>query len=147
MSNCSPGLPRWFRLLFVAVMLVLCAVMVTQILAHQSLSAEIAVLTGKIDTAQKRLLKQQREMEEYTAELPDALAELEITAPAAEAAAARVTELKAQRSALRSAVAEQEALIADLQAQLAALPVPTETSHQADEALTVLTEAKDALQQ
>ena len=86
-------------------------------------------------------------MEQYSAELPDVLAELEVTAPAAEAAAARVTELKAQRSTLREAIAAQEAEIAELQAQLAALPVPTVTSGQVDAALTVLTEAQDALQQ
>ena len=78
MPNCSTGLPRWFRFLFVVIMLALCVVMVSQILRHQSLSAEIADLTGKLDTAQKRLLKQQREMEQYCAELPDVLAELEI---------------------------------------------------------------------
>ena len=147
MPNCSTGLPRWFRFLFVVIMLALCVVMVSQILRHQSLSAEIADLTGKLDTAQKRLLKQQREMEQYSAELPDVLAELEIAEPAAEAAVARVTELKAQRSALRETVAAQEAVIAQLQSQLAALPVPADTSLQVDEVLTVLTEAQDALRQ
>ncbi|MBR3763270.1 MAG: hypothetical protein IKK57_01795 [Clostridia bacterium] len=147
MPNCSTGLPRWFRFLFVVIMLALCVVMVSQILRHQSLSAEIADLTGKLDTAQKRLLKQQREMEQYCAELPDVLAELELAEPAAEAAAARVTELKAQRSALRETVAAQEAVIAQLQSQLAALPVPADTSLQVDEVLTVLTEAQDALRQ
>lgn len=147
MPNCSTGLPRWFRFLFVVVMLALCIVMVSQILCHQSLSAEISDLTGKIDTAQKRLLKQQREMEQYSAELPDVLAELEIAEPAAAAAAARVTELKAQRSALRETIAAQEAVIADLQNQLAALPAPADASGQVGEALTLLTQAQDALQQ
>lgn len=139
------GLPRWFRLLFVAVMLTLCIVMVTQIIEHQSLASQITELTGKIETAQKRLVKQQAELTAYSEELPVVLAELETAGPAAEAAAAQVADLKTRRSALREANAAQAALIADLQAQLAALPVPADTSSQLDEVLTTLNEAYDAI--
>lgn len=145
MLQMTNGFPRWFRLLFVLVMLTLCTVMVTQIIQHHDLSARIADLRGKIETAEKRLAKQQAELEEYSAELPVVLAELETIAPAAEAAVARVAELKAQRSILRGTVADQAALIADLQARLAALPVPADTATQVDAALFSLSEAQSAL--
>lgn len=140
------GLPRWFRLLFVGVMLALCIVMVTQIIQHRSLAAEIVTLQGKLDTAQKRLAKQQKELDEYSAELPVVLAELETADPAARAAAERVAELKAQRNALRQENAEQAAIISDLQAQLAALPDPDATTTQVDASITHLTEAQSVLQ-
>lgn len=139
------GFPRWFRLLFVVIMLALCTVMVTQIIQHQRLAGQITDLLGKIETAQKRLAKQEAELAAYSEELPGVLAELETATPAAEAVVARVAELKTQRSALRETTAAQAAQIAELQAQLAALPVPADTSAQLDAALTTLTEAYNAL--
>ena len=140
------GLPRWFRLLFVGVMLALCAVMVTHFIHQRSTLELIASLEAKIDSAQKRLAKQQKEYDEYTAELPEVLAELEIIAPQAEAATARAAELKAQRNALREENAAQAALIADLQAQLAILPDPEGIVQQMEDARTDLTHVFDAVQ-
>ena len=62
-----------------------------------------------------------------------------------EKARQRAAELKAQRSILRGTVADQAALIADLQARLAALPVPADTATQVDAALFSLSEAQSAL--
>ncbi|MBQ2954389.1 MAG: hypothetical protein IJE07_12730 [Clostridia bacterium] len=138
MYQMTHGFPRWFRLLFVAVMLALCTVLVTQIIRHQSLIADVADLQGKLDSAQKRLALQQKQLREATEELPDVLAQLETAAPAAQAAADRVTELKTQRSTLREEVAAQNALIAELEAQLAALPAPAATSQQVEAALSTL---------
>lgn len=140
------GLPRWFRLLFVGVMLALCAVMVTHFIHQRSTLELIASLEAKIDSAQKRLAKQQKEYDEYTAELPEVLSELEIIAPQAEAATARASELKAQRNALREENAAQAALIADLQAQLAILPDPEGIVQQMEDARTDLTHVFDAVQ-
>ena len=138
MTHRSSGLPRWFCLLFVVVMLALCTVLISQILQHQALCDEIAVLQGKLETAQGRIPRQERELADYTAELPLVLAELEVVAPAAQAAEARVVELKAQRAALRETVAAQEARIAELQSQLDSLPVPDVTLQQVNEAIEVL---------
>ena len=140
------GLPRWFRLLFTGVMLALCAVMVTQLIHQRDTLALITSLEGKIDTAQKRLAKQELEYDEYTSELPAVLAELEETAPLAEAAAARAAELKAQRNALREENAALAAQIAELQAQLDALPAPEGIAQQMDDICTDLAEAADAVQ-
>lgn len=134
----SHGLPRWFRLLFVAVMLTLCAVLVTQIVRQQSLVAGIDDLQGKLDSAQKRLALQQRQLREATEELPLVLAELETAAPAAAAAEARVTELKTQRNFLRQEVEAQKARIAELQAQLDVLPNPDETAQTMNAATSIL---------
>ena len=122
----------------VAVMLALCAVMVTQIIHQQSLCEEISLLEGKLDSARKRLAKQEKELAEYTAELPLVQQELEEVQPAADAAAQRVDDLKAERRALREENAAQAKVIADLEAQLAELPDPDETNRVVDEAVTTL---------
>lgn len=139
------GLPRWFRILFVVVMLALCGVMVTQIINHQSLTAQITDLQGKVDNAEKRLAKQEKELTEYSAELPQVLAELETAEPAAQAAVQQVTDLKAERKVLREENAAQAEKIADLEAQLAALPSPEESAGKIDDARTTLTEAQTQL--
>ena len=137
----SHGLPRWFRLLFVAVMLVLCAVLVTQIVRQQSLVTSIDDLQGKLDSAQKRLALQQKQLREATEELPLVLAELETAAPAAAAAEARKDELKAQRNTLSQEVAAQRARIAELQAQHDTLPNPDETAQTVDATTSILNNA------
>ena len=135
------GLPRWLRLLFTAVMLTLCAVMVTHLIHQHDTLAEIAALEGKIDSAQKRLAKQQLEYDEYTAALPEALAELDVVAPQAEAAANRAAELKSQRNALRDENAALDKQIADLEAQLAAVREQGNAYLELDEAYATLIEA------
>jgi len=140
------GLPRWFRLLFAGVMLLLCAVMVTQLIHQRDTLTLIDSLEGKIETAQKRLAKQQVEYDEYTADLPLVLAELEETAPLAEAASARAAALKLERNALREENAALAAQIADLQAQLDALPAPEGIAQKMDDVCSDLTDVSDALQ-
>ena len=140
------GLPRWFRLIFTGVMIALCIVMVTQIVSHQSMAAEIMTLQGKIDSAEKRLAKQQQQLEEANANLPTTLAEAETASPAAQAAKARVAELKQLKKDLQQQNAAQEARIAELEAQLAALPSPEDTTGQVDAAINPLKEAQNALQ-
>lgn len=139
------GLPRWFRILFVVVMLALCGVMVTQIIHHQSLTAQITTLQGKVDSAEKRLAKQEKELTEYSAELPQVLAELETAEPAAQAAVQQVADLKAERKLLREENAAQAEKIAGLEAQLATLPSPEESAGKIDDARTTLTEAQTQL--
>lgn len=146
------GLPRWFRLLFTLVMLVLCCVVVAHLLHQNSAQTLIADLEAKIETSGQRLAKQQKEYDEYTALLPQVEAELAEAAPLAQAAAARVDELKAQRKTLR---AENEALAAELtalQAQAeavgaAALADTESLSQQVDQAVSQLDAAIDALQE
>lgn len=136
------GLPRWFRLLFVAVMLALCATVATQILNHHDLAAQVSTIQGKLESAQKRLALQEKQLREAEAELPLVLAELETAEPAAQSAAAQVADMKTRRTELRQTIAAQDAQIADLTAQLALLPDPADTAQQHDAVLTTLTEGR-----
>lgn len=146
------GLPRWFRLLFTLMMLVLCSVVVTHLVHQRNAQQLIADLEAKIETSGQRLLKQQREYDEYSALLPEVESELAAVAPLAEAASARADELKAQRKALR---AESEALAAELaalqaQAEAAGAAYMADTanlSQQVDQVVTQLDAAIDALQE
>lgn len=142
MYQMTHGLPRWFRLLFVAVMLALCATVVTQILNHHDLAAQVSTIQGKLESAQKRLALQEKQLREAEAELPIVLAELETAEPAAQSAAAQVADMKTRRTELRQTIAAQDAQIADLTAQLAVLPDPADTAQQHDAVLTTLTEGR-----
>lgn len=113
----TKGLPGWFRALFTVVMLAVCIVMVTQLIHHRSAQLQIADLQSKIETIEKRRLKQQAEFDEYTAELPQVEAELAEAAPEAEAAAAQVDALKEQRKELRTQRDALAASLSDLQTQ------------------------------
>ena len=107
------GYPRWFRLFFALVMLAMCAIFVTQLISQRQAAEQIVLLQESIELQEKRLAKQQAEYDQYLAELPLVQAELEKNAPLAQAEAARVTELKAQRTTLRE---ENAALAAELAA-------------------------------
>jgi len=111
------GLPGWFRALFTVVMLTLCAVLVSQLVYQTNAQAQISDLTLKLDTASKRLAKQQAEYDRYVAQLPQVQAELAQVAPQAEAAQTRKNELKAQCSALTAENKVLSTTLADLQAQ------------------------------
>lgn len=113
----SRGLPKWFRALFVAVMLLTCAMVVTQVIRQVQLQDQIADLQLKVETTQKRLAKQQMEYDAYTAELPVVLAELETAEPAAAEAAAKADALKEQRKQLRAENAELAAALEELKTQ------------------------------
>ncbi len=117
----AKGLPRWFCALFTIVMLALCCVLVSQLMQQQNAQLQIIDLQNKIETSEKRLLKQQAEYAEYTAELPLVEAELADAAPQAEAAAARVAELKEQRKILRAENESLQATLHELEEQSAAI--------------------------
>lgn len=142
MYQMTHGLPRWFRLLFVAVMLALCATVATQILNHHDLAAQVSTIQGKLESAQKRLALQEKQLREAEAELPIVLAELKTAEPAAQSAVAQVADMKTRRTELRQTIAAQDAQIADLTAQLALLPDPADTAQQHDAVLTTLTEGR-----
>ena len=68
-----------------------------------------------LDTSQGRERKQQYEYDEVTAALPETRAELAEVQPLADAAAAKVAELKARRKELRAEKKELEAAVAALE--------------------------------
>lgn len=148
MSNCH-RLPGWFRGLFVVVMLGVCGVIAFCAVEQVSLRFQVDDLTRSLDTSRQRERKQQYEYEQVVADLPATQQELDEAAPLAELALATVTDLKAQRTALREdsaalteaaaaaqqaaedAIAQRDALqaevdalaaqVAELEAQLASL--------------------------
>lgn len=110
-------LPGWFRALFTLVMLALCCVLVTTLIHQTNAQTRIADLQDKIEYTRKRLTKQQVEYEQYTGELPQVEAELAVIAPQADAAVARVNELKEQRKTLRAENQEIASRLSELLAQ------------------------------
>ena len=110
-------LPGWFRALFTLVMLALCCVLVTTLIHQTNAQTQIADLQDKIEYTRKRLTKQQVEYEQYTGELPQVEAELAVITPQADAAVARVNELKEQRKTLRAENQEIASRLSELLAQ------------------------------
>lgn len=120
--------PRWFRGLFVAVMLIVCVLLAVLAVERVSLQARIDDLTLQLETSRKREVRQTLEYEEAAAALPLAQAELEKLAPLAEAAKAREAELRQLRKELRAdnasldgQIATAQSALDDLYAQLEAI--------------------------
>ncbi len=106
-------LPRWFRIVFVTVMLLTCVTVASQVPHQAAMKREIVRLTGDLDILYQRIRKQEMEHAQALAALPAVQAELALVAPEAEAIYAREQTLRAQRKALR---AEAKALTAELAA-------------------------------
>ena len=98
---------RRFAALFTAGMLLFCACMTAFTVMRGSLDFQWEDLNRSLETSYGRERKQQAEYDQVSEELPLTRAELEETQPLADAAAARVTQLKAERKQLR---AEKKAL-------------------------------------
>ena len=145
------GYPRWFRLLFAVIMLTVCVVFITQLIAQHQAVEQIALLQSNVDLQSKRLVKQQKEYAEYMAEFPQVQAELERVAPIAKAAADQEAELRARRAALRSEQAELESQLAQLQEQVRDTNATALADHEAfnrqiQDAIDLLDAALEALQ-
>ena len=113
--------PGWFRALFVAAMLPICALLAFFAVDQVRLRAEIADLTISLDTSRGREARQDHEYDEVVAALPVARAELERVQPLADAAKAEENELRQQRKDIRAENAALRAQIEDAQAELDAL--------------------------
>lgn len=111
-------LPRWFRALFVAVMLLLCLVLASQLLHQRSLRGQIVLLTEELSITEQRLAKQQLEYDQAVAELPLVLEQLALTQPAADAIYAQEQAMRAERKALRAESAELNAQLETLAPEL-----------------------------
>ncbi|MBQ8555888.1 MAG: hypothetical protein IJ438_08455 [Clostridia bacterium] len=111
-------LPRWFRIVFVAVMIALCVTVVTQIPRQARLRSDISLAQEELSFSQQRLEKQLVEFEQIRTDLPLTEAELARVSPEAEAIYTREQELREQRKALRAENEAQAAAIAELEAQL-----------------------------
>ncbi|MBR6668590.1 MAG: hypothetical protein IKL25_09555 [Clostridia bacterium] len=120
-------LPRWFLILFVAVML-LCGVMVAGSLVYQtSLTQQIADLQDDLKNTQGRLRKQQMEFDQVKADLPAVQTQLAEIQPQADAAYAREQELRQLRKELRAENADLAQQVETLTAQAANNPDMTAT--------------------
>ena len=110
-------IPGWFTALFVAVLILCCAVVAASVFREASLRAQIADAQSSLTTAQGRLRKQQQEYAEYTAALPEVLEALAVVEPQATAAYDQEQALRQQRKELRAENADLADQIALLQAQ------------------------------
>lgn len=113
----SKGLPRWFRLVFVLVMIVLCFVVVTQLIAQRNYSQQLDELRNDIEIANGQLAKQKKDNRDRLAEKASMAEEIAVLAPVAEAAQAEKDALKAEKKTLKSDLAALEALQSDAQSE------------------------------
>lgn len=97
----SKGLPRWFRLFFVLVMIVLCFFVVTQLVAQRNYTLQLDELHNDIEIANGQLALQKKQNREYLAEKDAMAVEIAELTPIAEAEKAETDALKAQKKALK----------------------------------------------
>ena len=114
-------LPGWFRTLLCAVLLCTCVLLAWWGAKQYTLRFQMADVMVSLDTSRQRERKQQYEYDVVVAALPAAQAELADLAPKAEAAAATVTDLKAERKALRDEKAQLDDQLTQAQSELDAL--------------------------
>lgn len=113
----SKGLPHWFRLVFVLVMIVLCFVVVTQLISQRNYNQQLDELRNDIEIANGQLAKQKKDNRDRLAEKAAMEADIAVKAPIAEVAQAEKDALKAEKKALKQEVASLELLQATAQEQ------------------------------
>lgn len=113
--------PGWFRALFVAAMLSVCALLAFFAVDQARLRAEVADLTLSLETSRGREARQNHEYDEVVAALPVTRAELERVQPQADAAKAVENDLRQQRKDIRAENAALQEQIDAAQAELDAL--------------------------
>ena len=113
----SKGLPRWFRLVFVLVMIVLCFVVVTQLISQRNYNQQLDELRNDIEIANGHLAKQKKDNRDRLAEKAAMEADIAILAPIAEAEQAKKDALKAEKKALKQEVTSLELLQSTAQEQ------------------------------
>jgi sensor histidine kinase YesM len=113
----SKGLPRWFRLVFVLVMIVLCFVVVTQLISQRNYNQQLDELRNDIEIANGQLAKQKKDNRDRLAEKAAMEADIAILAPIAEAEQAKKDALKAEKKALKQEVTSLELLQSTAQEQ------------------------------
>lgn len=99
---------HWFPAVSVLILAIAALMTIAYLPIRSSLDFRVSDLNESLKQNQGRERKQQAEYEKVCTDLPAAQAQLEALQPQADAAAARVSELKAVRKALR---AEKEALL------------------------------------
>lgn len=117
MQDAQRGL-RWFRALFVAVMLAVCVLLAYLAVDRTRLLTTIEDLTVGIKVNRDLMVRQNLEYDQAVAALPETQAELERVAPLAEAAKEREMELRQQRKDIRAENAALQEEIAAAQEQL-----------------------------
>lgn len=128
--------PGWFRGVFVAVMLLVCAWLAFFAVDQARLKAQIADLTLSLETSRGREARQNHEYDEAITALPLAQEKLAKVEPLAQAAKERETELRQQRKDIRAENAALETQIAEAQAELDALTVQAMALREAAESLS-----------
>ena len=106
----SKGLPRWFRLFFVLMMIVLCFVVVTQLIAQRNYALQLDELHNDIEIANGQLALQKKQNREYLEEKVTMTAEIAELAPVAEAKKAETDALKAEKKAVKKEVTDLQTM-------------------------------------
>lgn len=111
-------LPRWFKWVHIAAMLLVCLTLATQLPRQVSLTAQIDELSHSLELSRQRLAKQQLEHQQALTSLPQVQSELAAVQPQAQAIYQREQELRAQRKALRAENKQLAGQAAALQTEL-----------------------------
>ncbi len=115
----NTSLPRWFKPLLVAVLLLCSVVTAVSLFQQAQLKADITQAQTDLDIMHGRLRKQEQEYAEVIEAYPATLAALEELQPQAQAAYEQEQALRQQRKELRAENAAQAEEIAALREQVA----------------------------
>lgn len=142
MERIAGKLPGWFRVLFIVVMLLLCALLCWYAPTQVALHFQLDDVTLSLETSRQREAKQQYEYDAVVDELPRVQQQLVTLTPQTEAAQAKEAELRARRKELRAANAELTQQLDGVQAEIETLNRQIETLNAQ---IRDLTEQKTAL--
>lgn len=115
----NTSLPRWFKPLLVAVLLLCCVVTAASLFQQAQLKADIVQAQRDLEITHGRLRKQEQEYAEVIEALPATQAAVAELQPQAQAAYEEEQALRQQRKELRAKNAAQAEEIATLREQVA----------------------------
>lgn len=115
----NTSLPRWFKPLLVAVLLLCCVVTAASLFQQAQLKADIVQAQRDLEITHGRLRKQEQEYAEVIEALPATQAAVAELQPQAQAAYEEEQALRQQRKELRAENAAQAEEIATLREQVA----------------------------
>ena len=108
---------RYLRFIFLIEMLACVAILIWNVFASASVSAQLDDMGRSLETALGRERKQQREYDQTVEKIASAREELDAILPEAEAVRAAKADQVAERKALRARKEELEAQLAELTGQ------------------------------
>lgn len=127
MERMTDKLPGWFRVLFIVVMLLVCAFLCWYAPTQVALRFQVDDVALSLETSRQREAKQQYEYDQVVDELPRVQAQVTALTPQTEAAQAKEAELRQDRKELRAANKELTQQLDEVQSETETLTRQIET--------------------